>query len=310
LRVIDTLTAGFSTVARKLWLITVPLALDIFLWIGPKVSIGPVIDQMLATFQQAMATLPPMNGVDADLAQVFAMATTEMRNAVAHTNLLVLLGWGRLGVPGIAGIKPIDPAVDRVVEISSYGQMVLAEVVILAVGLLIACVFLGMLAQVVRGERPDLGALARAVPLYWLRTIAVVVSLGIGLVLVVLGSAVLGPFAFLAWALILWLLIYVSFFPQAITISGQGPWAAVRQSFSLVRHSFWPCLGLIILTNVIGMGMSLMLRLIMGSVMGMAVAILANAYLGTGLTMAMFIFYRDRVEHHEGSLEQTGEQRS
>jgi len=310
LKVIDTLTTGFSTVTRKLWLVTVPIALDIFLWIGPKVSIGPVIDQMLATFQQAMAALPPMNGVDADLAQMLEMAITEMRNTVGHTNLLVLLGWGRLGVPGIAGIRPIDPAVDRVVEIASYGQMVLAEVVILAVGLLIACVFLGMLAQVVRGERLDLGALAGAVPLYWLRTIAVLVPLGIGLVLVVLGSAILGPFAFLAWALILWLLIYVSFFPQAITISGQGPWAAVWQSFNLVRHTFWSCLGLIILTNVIGLGMSLILRLLMGSPLGMAVAILANAYLGTGLTMAMFIFYRDRIEHPEGSLEQTGEQRS
>ena len=309
MKVIDTLTAGFGAVTRKLWLATVPIALDIFLWVGPKLSIGPVIDQMVGSFRRAVAMAPPMGGPNDDLSQAFEMAAEELQNTLGRMNLLAFLGWGRLGMPGIAGIRPIDPSVDRIVEISGYGHMLLAQIVILAVGLLIACLFLGMLGQVVRGERLDLGQLLGAVPLYWLRMVAVVVPLGGALIFIVFTGFMLGPLAFLVWAVVLWLLIYVSFFPQAVTIVGEGPWAAVWHSFTLVRSNFWPCLGLILLTNVIGTGMTLIWRLLMVSPVGTVVAILANAYVGTGLTMATFIFYQDRMERAGESSQEKGEQR-
>lgn len=307
LRVIDTLTAGFSAVTSKLWLATVPIALDIFLWVGPKLSVGPVIDQMVGSFRRAVATAPPMGPPNDDLSQVFEMAGEELQNTIGRTNLLSLLGWGRLGMPGIAGIRPIDPAVDRIVEISSYGQMFLAQIVILAVGLVIACVFLGMLGQAARGESLDLGKLSKNVPLYWLRMMAILVPLGIALVFMVLSGFMLGPLAFLVWAIMLWMLIYVSFFPQGITLADEGPRVALWRSLTLVRSSFWPCVGLIVLTNVIGAGMSLVWRLLMASPAGTVVAIVGNAYVGTGLTMALFIFYRNRTEQVPEPSKQEGE---
>jgi len=299
LKVIDTLTAGFSEVTRKLWLATVPIVLDIFLWVGPKLSISPVIDEMVDTFGQTMAAVPSMGASEGDLFQTVELVAEEMRSTIGRTNLLSLLGWGRLGMPGIAGIRPIDPAVDRIVEITGYGQMLLAQLVIMAVGLFIACAFLAMLAQATRDERFDLAKLSAAIPLFWLRLMAVLVPLGIGLILVVFAGLLLGPFAFVVWAILLWLLIYVSFVPQAIAVSGKRPWAAVWQSLSLVRLNFWPAIGLLLLTNIIGAGMSLMWRLLMVSPVGTVVAIVANAYVGTGLTMATFIFYRDRVERSQ-----------
>ena len=307
LRVIDTLTAGFSAVTSKLWLATVPIALDIFLWVGPKLSVGPVIDQMVGSFRRAVATAPPMGAPNDDLSQVFEMAGEELQNTIGRTNLLSLLGWGRLGMPGIAGIRPIDPAVDRIVEISSYGQMFLAQIVILALGLVIACVFLGMLGQAARGESLDLGKLSKNVPLYWLRMMAILVPLGIALVFMVLSGFMLGPLAFLVWAIMLWMLIYVSFFPQGITLADEGPRVALWRSLTLVRSSFWPCVGLIVLTNVIGAGMSLVWRLLMASPAGTVVAIVGNAYVGTGLTMALFIFYRNRTEQVPEPSKQEGE---
>jgi len=299
LKVIDTLTAGFSEVTRKLWLATVPIVLDIFLWVGPKLSISPVIDEMVDTFGQTMAAVPSMGASEGDLFQTVELVAEEMRSTIGRTNLLSLLGWGRLGMPGIAGIRPIDPAVDRIVEITGYGQMLLAQLVIMAVGLFIACALLAMLAQATMDERFDLAKLSAAIPLFWLRLMAVLVPLGIGLILVVFAGLLLGPFAFVVWAILLWLLIYVSFVPQAIAVSGKRPWAAVWQSLSLVRLNFWPAIGLLLLTNIIGAGMSLMWRLLMVSPVGTVVAIVANAYVGTGLTMATFIFYRDRVERSQ-----------
>ena len=90
-------------------------------------------------------------------------------------------------------------------------------------------------------------------------------------------------------------------------MSEEKPLKALFSSFTVVRMNFLPAVGLIILVNVLGMGLGLIWRSIMGSTVGMLVAILFNAYIGTSLTVASFIFYRDRLARWHTFLQ---EQRS
>jgi len=69
------------------------------------------------------------------------LAVQELQGTVGRTNLLTLLAWSRLGVPSIAGMRLIEPGVDRVVEIGGYGSMLLAQFGIMALGLVLACFF-------------------------------------------------------------------------------------------------------------------------------------------------------------------------
>ena len=47
--VIETLSAGYTAVNRQLWVLMLPILLDVFLWLGPHVSysplVGPVVTQ-------------------------------------------------------------------------------------------------------------------------------------------------------------------------------------------------------------------------------------------------------------------------
>lgn len=303
MRVIDTLTAGFNTVTKKLWLATLPMVVDLFLWLGPKVSVAPVIEKMTTSFRQAMDALGS-TAADPGLVDMFEAAIDQFQSTIGSTNLLALLSWGRLGMPSIAGIRPIDLKVDRVVQVSEYGQMLLVQVLIMALGLFVACIFLGMLACEVRGEALDLVGLSRRVPLYWLRMLAILVPLGVALFFALFSGFLLGPFGFFVWVLVLWAMLYMSFIPQAITLAEDGPRGAVWHSFTVVRLNFWPSVGLVLLINVITTGLSLVWRLLMVSPVGMLVAILANAYVGTGLTVAAFIFYRERIAEWQGASQQ------
>ena len=295
LGIIDTLSSGFTTVTKRLWLLILPVALDLFLWLGPKLSIAPVIEKVVGTFRTAMEALPSSAGQDVNFAQMFEAMADSLQNVVGRTNLLALLAWNSMGLPSIAGARPINPGADHIIEINGYGQMILLQALIMVVGLFLACLFWGMLAQAVRGERLDLGRLLGRAPAYWLYLLAVFVPLGLALVAVVSFSFLLGPFAPFIWVAALWTIFMISFVPQAVTLAEERPLRALWSSLTIVRRNFWSALGLVLLSAVIGQGLGFVWVRLMGTSVGMAAAILANAFVGTGLSAAMFVFYRERV---------------
>ena len=126
-------------------------------------------------------------------------------------------------------------------------------------------------------------------PRYFVRLV-ILVPLGIGILFAVSVSVVLvrGPYHLGPHAL----RCSLSFVPQAVTMAEESPVRALWSSFRRT-HGLWSALGLILLTNLIGTGMSAIWRTIMDT-SGMVVAILGNAYIGSGLTAAAFIL-PDRV---------------
>lgn len=305
MNIIDVITEGFNLVTKKLWLAIVPILLDLFLWLGPKMSVAPVINQLLTISAQNRSALEAMGSQDANLAQMMTVMTQAIQETMDRANFMILLAWGRLGLPSIAGMRPINPATDRVIEITGYGQLMLTQALLLGIGLFIACLFLGMIAQAVRGEGLRLGRLLVRAPVYWLRMALLLAPLGMGLLTGFSLLAMFGPLGILLLVGLFWLTIYFSFVPQAITLAEQKPLAALWNTFVFMRYSFWPAFGLIVLVNVIGGGMNLIWqRLLGGSTAGMVVAILANAYVGTSLAAAMFIFYRERVAALQSALQQ------
>ena len=45
--IIDTLTAGFDLVRRRIWLIVLPVLLDVGLWVAPRLSVSELVRRLL-----------------------------------------------------------------------------------------------------------------------------------------------------------------------------------------------------------------------------------------------------------------------
>ncbi|MBC7235649.1 MAG: hypothetical protein H5T69_07385 [Chloroflexi bacterium] len=303
--IIDTLSSGFRAVSRRLWLMTIPVLLDLYLWLGPKLSIRPAIERTVELFRAIIETTPGTAGAGTDSAAMAELMLETLRDTVGRLNLFALLAWGRLGVPSVGGIGMIPDDAKWVVEISEYWQVLLLQLVILAVGLLVACLYLGSLANYVRGGNLRLLLLLRRVPIYWLHMAVIFVPLSILLIFALSIAMLLGPLSVFIGVGILWLMLFLSFVPQAVTLAEHNPLLALWSSFAIVRLNFWPTIGIVVLTNLISTGLGLIWnQVLLGSPIGTLVAILANAYVGTGLTLALFIFYRDRVLMLRQRLEQ------
>src|ERR687883_1725823 len=64
--VIDTLSAGYVALNRQLWVLLVPILVDLLLWLGPHVSYSPLVDPTVTRatewVRQAAATSSPSPG--------------------------------------------------------------------------------------------------------------------------------------------------------------------------------------------------------------------------------------------------------
>jgi hypothetical protein len=52
---IETITQGFEAVNRRLWVVPVLFALDLFYWFGPRISLQPLIDRWLRLLRSLSA---------------------------------------------------------------------------------------------------------------------------------------------------------------------------------------------------------------------------------------------------------------
>jgi hypothetical protein len=332
--VIDTLSAGYVALNRQLWVLLVPILVDLLLWLGPHVSYSPLVDPTVTRatewVRQAAATSSPSPGAPrrgqpravpgttgtpgGDVAGRLEAFRAWTMSRTTDTNALSLLARGPLVVPSLAaplGAAGVVGSIGALQFVTGWPEGVLLLAALLAAGLLLGGVFYGGIAGASLGAAGGPVRAGRGAPRVALRVAGLVATLlGVGLllglpvVLLVGFTALVEPeLAVLGGALVLGALLFAElhlfFAVDAICVSDVGPLAAVQRSVGIVRRDPWSTLGLIVLTWLILAGMSRVWELLAGSLQapfGVALASLGNAYIASGLIAAGMIFYTERVE--------------
>ena len=314
--IVDTLSAGFTIVNKRLWLIIIPVLLDLTLWIGPQISASPLVDRTISWYAQAASESPlilaPQNGSDEKAsAEAISNQAKEVLRPLAEVNLLSGLAWGLpWGLPSLINTVASEPTsfgLSRPVLAIGSGLVLFTSVVGLVLGaVLITAVYKEAIAHLVRDTSADRERYLSHLGRNWLRmvgffllAIGALMFIGLPFALVVglsgfLSSTLASLLSGLGGAAILWLMLYLFFVSDAIFVGDASVLGAIGQSFTLVRRNFWSSLGLFIIMNVILQGTPLAWGLITTNPAGVAIAILGNAYIATGLAAASMVFYRER----------------
>ncbi len=288
--VIDTLSAGLRLAFRRPWLALVPFLLDIALWRAPRLSMSVLIEQFLSWLNNWTASPAASQATTEGLTDTVTM----LRETVAAINVFGYVAWDSLGVPSIAASMPIRDG-DAIIQLTQLWQLALISAAVLAIGLVFAALYLVLIGSSLRDKALPLGELAQSVATAWARLGLIAIAIGAAIMSAFLGTAILGPFAAFLFIGLVWMLLYLSFFPQAVTLGGFKPLAAAIVSIHVVRTSLWPTLGLLLLVNLLDAGLSLVWQQLAATVpIGMIVAIILSSLVGTGLTASLFYFYSDR----------------
>jgi hypothetical protein len=299
-------------VLKRIWVVAIPVALDMYIWLGPRLSVKPLTRFLLSLWL-------PLEQGSTELQSLLELNRQYLETMGREANLFSFLSSSLLGMPSyFSDGLPESVSGSSVIWGESWSALGILALIpmLVAVGLFLGCLYLGVMAQVVKHGAVDLRRLLQRVWRYWglivlfgvllagiILVLGVPVSLVVGLLQLV--SPTIASFAVLvAGGLFLWMLFHLFFVPHAIIVSETNLLRAVWSSLIIVGRNFLPALVLVILINLISAGFTVIWDRISVNALLTAVSIAGNAFIGTGLAAATLIFYRDRLEQWNAWMEQ------
>ena len=303
LGVIDALSSGFALVVRRPWVLLLPIAFNLFLWLGPQINAQPIFDRAIVLFNSSTET----NSLPADTQQSLDASKEMLKSFGDDFNILNVTAIFALGVPALLGLETLPTNSPRApwFVVKDLGTLLGLAVLLALIGVLIASIYLETIARAVRHDEKARPFAPRVLKSY--------VSTGMLIVLVVFSLiALLSPFligatlvslvnqglasfvVLIGLMLALWTVLYMAYAVPAIFVSGANPLQAIWNSVTVFRFNSWAAMGLVFLIYLIQMGFSLVWQMFLSSAWGAVFNVIANAFLGTGLIAAAMLFYHDR----------------
>lgn len=296
--IMASLAAGFDLTTKHLWLLLIPILLDLFLWIGPRLGFNSLVVQILEF-------LPP----EADIFDI----SSQLLTLAPRANLFTSLSVRFIGIPALmVGISPeATPRIPEVIELMSWASFIGAFLLLTVAGLLLTGIYYTFITFALYLEEDEE---VRASQKFWtpeigrnlLRLVGVALVFLLNILIVYFPLIIISSFLFLinqtlgAMALfagplfIIWIAIFMSLAPQGVILNGRPPLRAILESFRLVQSNLPQTMLLILFIVFAGTLLDSILLLAETGTWLTIINILGHAFVSTALVTALFIFYRDR----------------
>jgi len=301
--VIESLSQGFETTASRLGLLVLPLLLDLFLWLGPRVSYLHYYRDIWAP--RVIESGQEMPGFGTELSS----AVEEVVAQLPAAQYLPIIGLPSLLAAQEAGSPPLGYT-PPVWTVQSTAGLLATYALALSAGAVLGCLYLMLIGQQV-GEGQV--KLVRAV----LQLPAVLCQVAVLLLIEgVLAAVVMTPFVLLAmglglfagWPLmdvtlriglviVLWLSMFSVFTLHGLLMNRRGLFGALWDSVRVVQWNMSSTLFLIIIVVILNWALQQLFLLSDTSTWVTLAAIPAHAFAITALVTATFVFYKDRYRY-------------
>ena len=299
--VIGSLRAGFDTVAGHVWLIVLPLGLDIFLWLGPRLS----VDGLLRPFVRYMF-LQARRNVDVSELDSFLEAQTNFLDVLQKFNLLSLISKFRTFPIGISSLlaqtMPVNTPLgeQNVVQVSSIPLLVGIVLILTMLGWVVGGLYFRWVSGTTLGQEAGI-SLLRAI----MQTFILSVCWLLGLIIVLLPVmfilallAFINPLLangaiFVLLLLSFWLIVPLFFVPHGIFARRQNAFYSALTSLRMARFTF-PTSGMFIISVLIlSQGLNYLWSVPPNDSWMTLVGIAGHAFITTAALAASFVYYRD-----------------
>ncbi len=322
LGVLGSLMAGFEMLGHNWWLLALPALVDLFFWLGPQLSIAPLIRTM-TVFIRSQPT------PDAETARRLMLTVQALGQFGEQFNLFSLLSTIPLlsppslltqHAPGIT-----SPIGERAV-LSVTNVLMLTEwgVVLVPIGLLLGFVYLYLVATSVHTLRsaeekapdsdsqemvakPKRNIPGCSVALKLIRVLLFAASLlVIGIVLfpiwltvLMTAAAIADILLLLTWGLSLGMasfaVLHLLFVVHGVLLGERGILRAILESVVLIRANFPSSVGLVLAIVLIYQGLGYVWSMPSGDSWLLLIGILGNSCIATALITGTFVFYQERI---------------
>jgi hypothetical protein len=300
--VIGSLRAGFDAVASHVWLILVPLALDIVLWLGPRLS----VDGLLRPFVRYMFSQARRSVAASEMNQ-FLEAQRIFLDGLQSFNLLSLVGKLRMFPIGISSLlaqrMPVDTPLGEqsIVQISSLPLLLGVAFILALIGWIGGGLYFRWVSGTALGQEEtgisSLRAIIQTLILsvcWFIGLMVVVVPMMFVLTLLALISPILVNVAiFVLLLLAFWLVVPLFFMPHGIFARRQNAFISAVTSLRMARFTFHTSGMFVISVVILSQGLTYLWSVPPSDSWMTLVGIAGHAFITTAVLASSFVYYRD-----------------
>jgi len=303
-RLLPTLVKGFNTVAGQVHLILLPVLLDLFLWLGPKLRVYDLLIPMMNSITTNMLKLAP-----AEMLDTVRTATTIYTEMLEQLNLFAAIRTLPVGVPSLMarlGEVTSPLPMSWIFETPSLRVGIAVIGGLLMLGFFLGTVYFNSLSRFSQVEPTDfswnkLFSQYSQILVFFLILVGLLIAISIPMLILVsvlsLISAGLAQFFMMMIVfLALWLVLPLVFSPHGIFALDQKVVPSMLLSLRMVRF-FLPGTSLFILFSIlISEGLNMVWTLPGTDSWLMVLGIGGHAFIVTALLAASFLYYRDGLK--------------
>ena len=283
----------------------IPLVLDLFLWVGPRLQASALYAQFQPNFTSISA------GLDADGKLAVQDMSSIVQDFLTHYNLFSWMSVTLVGVPAVnttidASAPLVTGTSPQSLPVADVGTYLGVSAVLTGLGLILGGLFWTMLTVSVRGEPFDLTQWLRnglsvgrqLIVLTLLALIMVLVAMfPLSFIMALLSAVSLGLASFLPALMItaiLWIVFYLAFTVHGLALYHLPLSRALRISALIARVFFASTLGLVTLSLLIYAGLGVIWDQFPPDSWLRIIAMVGNAFIAAGLASASLIYYHNR----------------
>ncbi len=309
---------GFNAVANHIYLILPPIVLDVFLWLGPRLSLERLLSPMISEMNTALQELG-----NTDMMQLMNSTIEIWKEFAAQFNFFSALRTLPVGIPSLmaGSIDPANPFSGFIrLEVRSTAGMLLIGLMLVMVGLLLGCFYFSAVSRTSTGQGGSSsfrfsGWQVVQTLLLTLLCIALLLTLAVPGMLIVSMLTLINPTLattalFVVGLAAMWFLIPLVFAPHGIFTRQQNAVTSMLNSVRLVRY-FMPNVSLFILFAIlIVQGFNRLWLVPPASSWLTLLGIAGHAFITTGVLAASFVFYRSATAWLEENLTRMAQARA
>lgn len=296
--VMGSLRTGFEAVSSHVGLILLPAFLDVFLWLGPRLSVNALIS--------------PILGIMYNRGQLFLTSSADLKQSIetiANFNLLSLLGKLLLFPIGVSSLfaqkTPVETPFgsQQIVEVSSGPIMIGWAFLLVVVGWILGGVYFRWVSETALGSakrETNIGlvwAIVQTLILSVVWVIGLILILTPGLlvfsILWIVNPTLASGAIFVLLVLSFWLIVPLFFTPHGIFVRRQNAFSSIFTSVRMARFTLPTSSMFVLCVLLLTTGLNYLWSVPPDDSWMKLVGIAGHAFITTALLAASFVYYRD-----------------
>lgn len=308
-KLVPSLKRGLDIIANHLWLILLPIVLDVELWLAPHLGVRSAAQPLLDEINQMLSANPQQLPNNMDLTSTQKIWET----VVSQFNLFTALRTYPLGIPSLmAAWMPAETpyGAAKVIDVANSSQIFLIWIALGLIGLILTSLLYSKISQMTSNKKEEpvtpglIGWITLQLLLLTVILFAMVLFVVLPVMVVLSGVMVanqnIGLLAFFIVSLsAVWLLFPLVFSAHGIFTDHLPLFKSISTSIQVVRLSL-PSTSLFVLVCVVlNQGLTMLWQVPQENSWLLLVGIFGHAFISMSLVAASFYFYRDAVRFYQ-----------